>query len=101
MRCDFLRHDEATVICRRCGLPLSSRLADLLQIRRECPDSIGKARQPCAFLGAQIGLQECETCGGNVRLKLFACSHPAHDETTFQQCEACPDYATAAPAAPP
>jgi hypothetical protein len=32
------------------------------------------------------------TCRGNVRVKTFACAHPAHVETTLAECASCPDY---------
>jgi len=46
----------------------------------------------CRHLGANIGERECKRCRGNVRLKLFACGHPLHQETTIQECRHCSDY---------
>jgi hypothetical protein len=43
-------------------------------------------------LGEETGLRDCPSCLGNVRLKVFACSHPAHGETTLQDCGACADH---------
>ena len=49
-------------------------------------------RGPCRHLGAEVGLRDCPTCGGNVRIKVFACDHPAHGETTLAECGACADH---------
>ena len=49
-------------------------------------------REPCVFLGDQIGRRDCPSCGGRVRVKVFACAHPQHDETTLHECARCPDY---------
>src|SRR5260370_24113003 len=45
----------------------------------------------CSYLGEQVGLRECPTCRGTVRVKVFACHHPRHRETTFSECAQCPD----------
>jgi hypothetical protein len=47
----------------------------------------------CRHLGEQTGWRDCPTCRGNVRLKIFACAHPEHVETTRQECRICPDFA--------
>jgi hypothetical protein len=49
-------------------------------------------RGECRFLGEQTGLRECPTCGGHVRVKVFACGHPTHAETTIQECLTCRDH---------
>ncbi len=46
----------------------------------------------CVFLGNATGYRECKSCQGNVRLKVFACQHPAHESTTIQECRKCKDY---------
>jgi hypothetical protein len=51
-----------------------------------------KPRGRCVFRGAEIGLRECTACRGVVRVKVFACAHPAHSETTLAECAACPDH---------
>jgi hypothetical protein len=51
-----------------------------------------KPRRLCLHLGEQIGLRECPTCRGTVRVKVFACAHPAHLETTLRDCTRCPDH---------
>jgi hypothetical protein len=53
-------------------------------------------RGPCPFLGGRTGERECETCAGRVRLKTFACAHPAHGpETDLGRCRTCPRLAVA------
>jgi hypothetical protein len=57
---------------------------------------------PCVFLGLPVpgedgapATRDCATCRGNVRLKVFACLHPAHEEqpeTTARDCRGCGDY---------
>jgi hypothetical protein len=47
---------------------------------------------PCFFLGKHTSWQECKTCQGKVRLKVFECLHPLHDETTYEACRQCRDY---------
>jgi hypothetical protein len=49
-------------------------------------------RGQCLYLGEQTGLRDCPTCMGRVRVKVFACSHPAHIETTQDECKFCPDH---------
>jgi hypothetical protein len=44
-------------------------------------------------LGDEIGLRDCETCRGHVRVKVFECNHPLHRETTASQCKCCEDFA--------
>jgi hypothetical protein len=51
-----------------------------------------RRREPCIFLGEQIGFRDCPSCGGSVRVKVFACAHPRHEETTLNECSRCPDY---------
>lgn len=47
----------------------------------------------CLHLGPAIGTRDCPGCAGHVRLKVFACAHPEHQETTLKDCESCPDFA--------
>jgi hypothetical protein len=46
----------------------------------------------CRHLGEETGLRECPSCRGSVRIKVFACRHPAHHETTLAECAACTDH---------
>ncbi len=56
------------------------------------PVVLTKPRGPCVHLGPQTGLRECATCAGRVRVKVFACAHPRHGETTLAECASCPDH---------
>ncbi len=47
---------------------------------------------PCGHLGEQIDLRECKSCRGSVKVKVFACHHPSHKETTIRDCRLCEDY---------
>ena len=47
---------------------------------------------PCLHLGAQTGLRDCPTCRASVKVKVFACAHPDHEETTIKECISCTDY---------
>ena len=47
---------------------------------------------PCRFLGDVVELRECESCRGQVKLKVFACNHLLHGKTTLAGCETCLDY---------
>jgi hypothetical protein len=49
-------------------------------------------RGQCRYFGEQTGLRECPTCMGHVRVKVFACAHPAHEETTIEECLVCADH---------
>jgi hypothetical protein len=46
----------------------------------------------CLYLGEQTGLRDCPSCRGNVRVKVFGCSHPRHIETTLEECGQCADF---------
>lgn len=55
----------------------------------------------CPYAGSMLHepdgspkLRECESCQGRVRLKMFACTHPARepDEVTVADCRSCPWY---------
>jgi hypothetical protein len=47
---------------------------------------------PCTFLGADLRTEDCPSCTGTVRIKIYACSHPDHEDTTIMGCRSCPDY---------
>src|SRR5579863_5857395 len=61
------------------------------------PTKIIHRAGPCRYLGAQIGWRDCPTCIGNVRLKVFACAHPNHESTTYDECHQCQDYQVPVP----
>jgi hypothetical protein len=64
------------------------------------PQPLPPPRGRCEFLGDVVGHRDCPTCSGKVRLKVFACSHPAHDEPTLLDCLKCADHREAGMAAP-
>jgi hypothetical protein len=47
----------------------------------------------CRFLGDATGdTWSCPSCrGGQVRLKVYHCAHPAHPLVTLAHCRECPD----------
>lgn len=49
-------------------------------------------REACLHIGAQTGERPCLTCRGNVRMKVYHCSHPRHLDTTLRACGSCPDH---------
>jgi hypothetical protein len=56
------------------------------------PQPPAPPRGPCAHLGEQAGERTCPGCRGAVRLKVFACAHPEHGQTTLAECGRCPDF---------
>jgi hypothetical protein len=60
---------------------------------REFPPSpLPPPRGRCIYLGPHKGMRDCPSCRGSVRVKVFACSHPRHQETTLAECKECPDH---------
>lgn len=59
-------------ICAQCSRHYSTRISreSAPIARRNC---IKPRTQRCQHLGQPTGFVECETCQGNVRLKVFAC----------------------------
>jgi hypothetical protein len=49
-------------------------------------------RGRCRHLGQETGLRDCPSCRGSVRVKVFACRHPGHHETTLAECASCKDH---------
>jgi hypothetical protein len=49
---------------------------------------------PCFYLGDQVSEQECPSCRGSVRIKVYRCHHPAHSETKLADCSFCTDYSS-------
>jgi hypothetical protein len=76
-------------VCRLCRL---WREPAPESFRPFVPGMVIVRRGPCAHLGEQTGERECPSCRGSVRLKVFACGHPGHAETTLRECADCTDY---------
>ena len=80
---------EAERHCPVCNRSLPYRIVPReTKAHRECLVNGGK----CDYLGEQTSTRSCPTCTGNVRLKVFACSHPLHRETTLPECATCRDF---------
>lgn len=45
----------------------------------------------CLYLCNQIGSRDC-SCSSKLRVGVYTCRHPEHDETTTQLCRKCLDY---------
>jgi hypothetical protein len=56
------------------------------RFRKFPPDPPPRPRGPCLYLGEPVAWRECLSCRGSVRIKLFACAHPRHQETTLAEC---------------
>jgi len=54
--------------------------------------TVSRAIGACFYLGHETGRRPCETCRGHVEVKVFACAHPLHQETTAAECHACKDF---------
>lgn len=77
--------------CARCGRSVKDRTGNP-------PHAKCKTRKlPCARLGNEVRRQECPTCSGTVKIKVFACA--VHGECTTAKalpalacCKVCSDY---------
>lgn len=77
MPCE-LNHDPPAPRCHLCGR------------RGLVPWPPGAAPGPCPHLGPQVGEEECESCRGRVRLRVFACASRVHGPaTTLPKCAGC------------
>jgi len=95
----FLQSDNRVTasICRCCSY---WKLPPPENPRPFVPGKPRSALGPCRFLGDQTGERECPTCRGSVRLKVFSCMHPLHEETTLGECEVCADFEPCGPEDP-
>jgi hypothetical protein len=107
------RCEQPNAACRRSGEPMVGRLWELCR-GVNCPLSVSEAyrqawdnapqsvptatpRVRCRWFGALVGEQECDTCAGRVRLKVFHCTvryrctpHKALPDMAC--CADCSDY---------
>jgi hypothetical protein len=83
-----------TEVCRCCPLWAQPAPAAYRPVPAVWPP---RPRGPCRFLGQETGLRRCASCAGSVRVRLFACGHPRHEETTLRECEGCPDFQAKSP----
>lgn len=104
--CDF---DNDALTCPRCGTDImlltKGRLSPerARKVRKNCQKA-PKITTPCIHLGAELRQQECQTCQGSTRIKVFACF--VHGEATIAKqlesvacCQSCPDYSPSQPTA--
>jgi hypothetical protein len=54
--------------------------------------SVPRPPGSCKYFGDLLENRECLTCSGTVRIKVYACAHPRHPETTIRICSSCSDY---------
>jgi hypothetical protein len=76
-------------LCRQCSFWREPAPASF---RIEAPQYVGQRALSCIHLGNQTGLRPCPTCRGSVSVKVFACHHPRHGETTLAECFQCSDF---------
>lgn len=87
---------DGMLSCPRCGFSMPWASEDLP--RRQCVIPGTQTESPdCRHKGELVGTVECTSCGGSVRLKVFACA--LHDECTAGKeadgkacCASCEDY---------
>jgi hypothetical protein len=80
-------------------LPLLDQVKAYLGAQPTSASTATATRGTCTHLGAATGeTQECRTCAGSVRIKLFECA--LHGQCTLYKplcqihcCQTCPDYA--------
>lgn len=113
MQCDLeaVGTDGAKTIfvCRVCKLERRLTQSDPSKVGATCGTSgpAPKPRAPCIHLGAELRREQCQTCAGNVQVKVMACE-------VFGECTAgkalpgvqccggpCPKYTTSDPTRPP
>ena len=79
----------SSAVCRQCTHwqePPPDRFRAFASLRGRLPN------QTCMHLGQHTGFKDCPTCRGSVKLKVFACHHPAHGSTTLEDCRFCQDF---------
>jgi hypothetical protein len=86
--------------CRMCPLK-DLPLPETLRPFRLPPAYSHEYSGPCQLLGEFKELRDCPTCKGNVKVKVFECNHPKHDETTIKDCQDCYDYVPPKPTEAP
>jgi hypothetical protein len=99
----FLEHEEDVYFCAHPRMHardslVSTGVCMVCDYWRESPPAEyrpfppPKPRGPCVYLGGLTRLRECPGCRGTVKVKVYACGHPAHGETTLAECTACRDF---------
>lgn len=94
MLCDLRATDDPGIhVCHRCQQPMMST-APPERTYRQC-GQVADRSAPCIHLGQQLGLEECNTCQGRVRKKIYHCE--LHAKCTISQCRQCSDYQSTLP----
>lgn len=94
MNCELIEV-KLTHTLSRYYCPLCERHFDGSPGFRHAKRTCSKPQGPCAHLGAERRRVQCQSCGGNVQVKVFACA--VHGECTLSKdvgvkvCP-CPDY---------
>lgn len=95
MNCTFQQMANGRFMCSACSYEWHNS-----RLHRNCPKSTRKRRSEssCVHLGNEVRRQLCESCGGSVAIKVFACA--VHGEATIGKdlhglacCGTCADYA--------
>lgn len=85
-------------VCLACGQrdrPVGQlRVLKPIEANRNRPEI---ARAPsrdglCFHMGGLERTETCESCKGNVQIKVYSCEHSMHDETTIAGCKLCYDH---------
>ena len=77
---------------RTCRVCIFANARPAGALRNYDPQVAGRLSGSCRHLGGLIGLRDCSTCAGHVQVKVFACTHPRHGETTASVCLNCQDF---------
>jgi len=98
MKCIFVLSSTGNFICKKCGYLVSNK-----NLQRECSgvmkvDQSTETRSVvCVHLGKVNKKIKCNSCEGNVRIKLFDCA--IHKQCTLSKdiddiacCKSCGDY---------
>ena len=110
MPCTFIPIDARWKACTCCGQRVTLNAPEPIRhacggLLRQPAAAIGKRTAPCQYRGSEQRTEQCETCQGNVRIKVFGCCK--HVACTVAQpmpglaiCAACPDYVATVPLQP-
>lgn len=105
-RCDIKTYDlgDGTYghTCQVCGRPVENRSPRWHRLcrpegKKPPPRRPVKQSAPCVHRGPEIGQEECQTCAGKTRIKVFACE--LHVACTLGKalagracCKSCQDF---------
>lgn len=97
--CNWSRSGEGQWTCLHCDIPFSTKILRYSPPPpRNCRAKLVK-KSPifCHHLGPSLGTEQCQSCQGTVRIKVFACA--VHGKCTLAKkldgiacCAGCGDY---------